>query len=65
VTTVVVVGLGYVGLPLAMRVTAAGNRVVGYDTDAGRVKLLEAGESYVEDVSGAEVQSALQGGMSR
>jgi UDP-N-acetyl-D-glucosamine dehydrogenase len=65
VTTVVVVGLGYVGLPLAMRVTAAGNRVVGYDTDAGRVKLLEAGESYVEDVSGAEVQSALQGGMFR
>jgi UDP-N-acetyl-D-glucosamine dehydrogenase len=62
VTTVVVAGLGYVGLPLAMRATAAGHRVIGYDTDPGRVKLLAAGESYVEDISSAELQDALHGG---
>jgi UDP-N-acetyl-D-glucosamine dehydrogenase len=62
VTTVVVAGLGYVGLPLAMRATAAGHRVVGYDTDPGRVKLLAAGESYVEDISSAELQGALRSG---
>jgi UDP-N-acetyl-D-glucosamine dehydrogenase len=62
VTTVVVAGLGYVGLPLAMRATAAGHRVIGYDTDPGRVKLLAAGESYVEDISSAELQDALQSG---
>jgi UDP-N-acetyl-D-glucosamine dehydrogenase len=62
VTTVVVAGLGYVGLPLAMRATAAGHRVVGYDTDPVRVKLLAAGESYVEDISGAELQAALHSG---
>ena len=61
-TTVVVAGLGYVGLPLAMRATAAGHRVVGYDTDHGRVKLLAAGESYVEDISSAELQAALHSG---
>ena len=61
-TTVVVAGLGYVGLPLAMRATAAGHRVIGYDTDPGRVKLLAAGESYVEDISSAELQDALQSG---
>ena len=64
-TTVVVAGLGYVGLPLAMRAAAAGYRVIGYEIDPGRVKLLEAGESYVEDVPGAEVQQALQGGTFR
>jgi UDP-N-acetyl-D-glucosamine dehydrogenase len=51
-----------VGLPLAMRATAAGHRVIGYDTDPGRVKLLAAGESYVEDISSAELQDALQSG---
>jgi UDP-N-acetyl-D-glucosamine dehydrogenase len=52
-----------VGLPLAMRATAVGHRVVGYDTNPGRVKLLAAGESYVEDISSAELQAALAGGL--
>jgi UDP-N-acetyl-D-glucosamine dehydrogenase len=60
--TVVVAGLGYVGLPLAMRAVAAGHQVVGYDTDATRVKLLEAGESYIEDVPAAEVADAVHSG---
>jgi UDP-N-acetyl-D-glucosamine dehydrogenase len=64
-TTVAVAGLGYVGLPLAIRAVAAGHRVVGYDIDASRVKMLEAGESYIEDVPAAEVAAALNGGAFR
>jgi UDP-N-acetyl-D-glucosamine dehydrogenase len=65
VSAVVLVGLGYVGLPLAMRAVAAGHDVTGYDTDAGRVKRLEAGESYVEDVTADEVAAALESGRFR
>jgi UDP-N-acetyl-D-glucosamine dehydrogenase len=60
-TTVVIAGLGYVGLPLAMRAAQAGHRVIGYDTDETRVKLLEAGESYIEDVPSSELLAALDG----
>ena len=59
-TTVVVAGLGYVGLPLAMRAAEVGHQVVGYDTDAGRVKLLEAGESYIEDVPSGQLDGGAQ-----
>src|ERR1700721_83756 len=62
VSAVVVVGLGYVGLPLAMRAAAAGHEVTGYDTNTIRVKQLEAGESYVEDVSADELATALESG---
>ena len=61
----VVVGQGYVGLPLAMRATEAGFEVVGLDTDEVRVKQLAAGESYVEDVSGQTLASALASGRYR
>jgi UDP-N-acetyl-D-glucosamine dehydrogenase len=56
---VVVVGQGYVGLPLAMLAVEAGHRVVGYDLDEGRVKRLTAGESYVEDVPDRVLAAAL------
>jgi UDP-N-acetyl-D-glucosamine dehydrogenase len=56
---VVVVGQGYVGLPLAMRAVEVGHVVVGLEIDETKVKRLEAGESYVEDVSSAQLQSAL------
>ena len=61
-TTVVVVGLGYVGLPLAMRAAEVGHRVIGYDVDAARVKLLESGESYIEDVPAAQLRGVLDSG---
>ena len=47
---VVVVGQGYVGLPVALRATEVGFPVVGYDVDPARVDALAAGRSYVEDV---------------
>jgi UDP-N-acetyl-D-glucosamine dehydrogenase len=45
-----VIGLGYVGLPLALAFAEEGHDVVGLDADARKVDALRAGESYVEDV---------------
>jgi UDP-N-acetyl-D-glucosamine dehydrogenase len=59
---VVVVGQGYVGLPLAMRAVHAGHDVVGYEVDEGRVKRLGGAETYVEDVPSAELAAALATG---
>ncbi len=41
-------GLGYVGLPLALRFTEVGLKVIGFDIDARKVDLLNAGQSYIE-----------------
>jgi UDP-N-acetyl-D-glucosamine dehydrogenase len=62
---VVVAGLGYVGLPLAVRAAEAGHRVAGYDPDERRVKLLAAGESYIEDVPSGRLAAVLAGGRFR
>ena len=59
---VVVVGQGYVGLPVAMRAAEVGFRVVGYDVAPGRVDALAAGRSYVEDVPDARLAAALTAG---
>jgi UDP-N-acetyl-D-glucosamine dehydrogenase len=45
---VAVVGLGYVGLPLAAAMHAAGFRVLGFDTDPHKIELLDRGESYLK-----------------
>ena len=62
---VVVAGLGYTALPLAIRAVSVGHEVVGYDSDAVRVKRLEAGKSYVEDTSSCELATALNSGRFR
>jgi UDP-N-acetyl-D-glucosamine dehydrogenase len=62
---VVVVGQGYVGLPLAMRAVEVGMDVVGYDVDERRVKRLEAADSYVEDVDNDTLAAALATGRYR
>ena len=48
--SVIIVGQGYVGLPLAMRAVEAGYHVVGYDLDLTRIEVLRQGRSYVEDI---------------
>jgi UDP-N-acetyl-D-glucosamine dehydrogenase len=58
----VVVGQGYVGLPLAMRAVAVGLNVVGFDISEDRVMRLSRGESFVEDVPHEEIASALKSG---
>ena len=57
--TVVVVGQGYVGLPLAMRAADVGYRVVGFEVAVDRVTSLRAGRSHVGDVSDSELAEAL------
>ncbi len=59
---VVIIGQGYVGLPVAMRAVAAGYQVVGIDVDKRRVDDLAAGRSYVDDISEEELQAALSSG---
>jgi UDP-N-acetyl-D-glucosamine dehydrogenase len=62
---VVVVGQGYVGLPLAIRAVDVGYDVAGFDVDEGRVKRLVAGESFVEDISDERLSAALATGRYR
>ncbi|MDP9073227.1 MAG: nucleotide sugar dehydrogenase [Actinomycetota bacterium] len=59
---VVVMGQGYVGLPLAMRAVEVGHTVVGFEVDEGRSKRLAGGESFVEDISDQELAVALASG---
>ncbi|THJ64464.1 nucleotide sugar dehydrogenase [Candidatus Frankia alpina] len=58
----VVVGQGYVGLPVAMRAVAMGWRVVGVEVDPDRAARLAAGHSYVEDIPNSELAAALHSG---
>jgi UDP-N-acetyl-D-glucosamine dehydrogenase len=46
-----IVGMGYVGLPLAVAFAEAGHEVVGLDIDVSRVAALDRGESYIEDIA--------------
>jgi UDP-N-acetyl-D-glucosamine dehydrogenase len=48
-----VIGLGYVGLPLAVRAAGQGFEVVGFDVSAEKVALIEQGQSYIGDVPSA------------
>ena len=59
---VVVVGQGYVGLPVAMRAAEAGFRVTGYELDPRRLDALRNGQSYVEDVPDARLADATASG---
>src|SRR5664279_660712 len=61
---VVVVGQGYVGLPLAMRATEVGHRVIGFDLDKSRVDRLRRAESFIDDVTDADLEAAIASGYS-
>jgi UDP-N-acetyl-D-glucosamine dehydrogenase len=52
-----IVGLGYVGLPLAVELAEAGERVIGLEVSAPRVAQVRAGESYIEDVPSSRLQA--------
>lgn len=57
-----VIGLGYVGLPLAQEATRAGKKVLGFDIGQGIVDALNAGRSHVDDLSDADVAQMVAGG---
>lgn len=62
---VVVVGQGYVGLPVAIRAVEVGFDVVGIELDRGKVAQLNEGRSHVEDVSAARLGEAIASGRYR
>ncbi|HVE73830.1 MAG TPA: nucleotide sugar dehydrogenase [Mycobacteriales bacterium] len=62
---VVIVGQGYVGLPLAIAASRSGRTVVGIDLDESRVEGLNAGRSPVGDTTDAELQAELASGRYR
>jgi UDP-N-acetyl-D-glucosamine dehydrogenase len=57
-----VIGMGYVGLPLALEASSAGLTVIGLDVNAEVVSGLNAGRSHVDDISDSDVQGMLRGG---
>ena len=57
-----IVGLGYVGLPLAVELADAGYHVLGFDVQQPVVDGLNAGHSHVKDVSDAQLQAVVRGG---
>ena len=57
-----VIGLGYVGLPLVREATNVGLNVVGYDIGQGVVDLLNDGRSHVDDIADSDVQKMLAAG---
>lgn len=51
-------GLGYVGLPLALRFAEMGLKVTGFDVDQRKVDMLNAGESYIERITPSQIRAA-------
>ena len=62
---IAVIGMGYVGLPLALDLAEAGHRVLGIEASPERLARLRAGDSYVDDVPGGRLQAALAAGSFR
>ena len=59
---VAIVGLGYVGLPLAEAFAAAGFPVIGFDTDPDKIKKLKTGQSYIRHIAGERIVELLLSG---
>jgi UDP-N-acetyl-D-mannosaminuronic acid dehydrogenase/UDP-N-acetyl-D-glucosamine dehydrogenase len=59
---VAVLGQGYVGLPLAVRAVEVGHTVVGFDLDKDRVDRLRRGQSFIDDITDADLAAALATG---
>jgi len=60
--TAAVIGLGYVGLPLAMEIAAAGFKVIGIDLDQSKIATLKQGKSYIQDVADKTIADAVSAG---
>jgi len=60
--TVGVIGLGYVGLPLAVEFGKAGIRTIGIDVDSKRVGMLNEGLNYIQDVDGNDLKTLVENG---
>jgi UDP-N-acetyl-D-glucosamine dehydrogenase len=56
------VGLGYVGIPLALRYAEAGYKVVGFDIDPEKVEKISSGKTYIKHIPDEDIQSAVDRG---
>jgi UDP-N-acetyl-D-glucosamine dehydrogenase len=61
-STIGIVGLGYVGLPLALGYAAKGYQALGFDIDASKIVQLHAGKSYIKHIPGEQVAAARTAG---
>ena len=55
-----IIGLGYVGLPLALEFSLKGFKTIGFDIDSKKIPLLNSGKSYIKHISGEKVLQAIQ-----
>ena len=60
---VAVIGLGYVGLPLAIQATSSNLKVYGYDIDENKISNYNLGKSTIEDISDKELKASLEKGL--
>lgn len=61
--TIGIIGLGYVGLPLMLRYTEVGYRVLGFDIDQTKVDTLHKGQSYIKHISPDSIAKAVNAGL--
>ena len=59
-----IIGMGYVGLPLALLFSEERFSITGFDIDSGKVNTLNRGDSYIVRITGSEIQSAQKNGFS-
>ena len=62
---IAVIGLGYVGLPLATEFAGKGFKATGFEVDAGKAEQINAGTSYIGDVSTGQVKASVDAGRLR
>jgi UDP-N-acetyl-D-glucosamine dehydrogenase len=60
--TIAVIGLGYVGLPLAVEMARAGQKVYGIDVNDEKVRSIKRGVSYVQDVKSSDLKKVVKSG---
>src|ERR1035438_9148451 len=63
--TIGVVGLGYIGLPLAVETAKTGFHVLGFDRDAARVQMVNAGQNYISGVKNSDLATVALAGTIR
>ena len=60
--TIAIIGLGYVGLPLMLRYSSLGYKVIGIDIDQHKIDQLKSGKSYIEHISSSLIATSLTQG---
>lgn len=62
-STVGIIGLGYVGLPIILRFSELGFKVIGFDIDRKKIDSLQSAKSYIKHISNKEISHALENGL--